>query len=145
MIIPDANLLIYAYDETCPSHRTARSWWENALSGTEAVGIPWVVVLAFVRLATHPTLTENPMTVEQAEAAVMSWLEVDHVRLLTPSSATVARFFELLKATGTGGNLSTDAMIAALAAEYGGCVYSNDRDFARFPGVLSQNPLAPRA
>jgi len=145
MIIPDANLLVYAYDETSPSHQVARVWWENALSGTEAVGIPWVVVLAFVRLVTHPTLTENPMTVEQAEEAVMSWLDAEHVRLLTPGNTTIVRFFELLTAAGTGGNLSTDAMIAALASEYGGCVYSNDRDFSRFPGVMSRNPLAAQA
>lgn len=142
MIIPDANLLVYAYDETCPAHRLARKWWENALSGTEAVGIPWIVVLAFVRLATHPTIAENPMTVAQAEVTVTDWLEVEHVRLLAPSQATLARFFEFLRAAGTGGNLSTDAMIAALATEYGGCVYSNDRDFSRFPGLVWRNPLA---
>lgn len=142
MLVPDANLLIYAYDGTAPLHAGARTWWEGALSGNEAVGIPWVVVLAFVRLTTHPTLVANPMTVRQARAAVDSWLACDHVRLLSPSAVTLRRFFDLLAAAGTGGNLSTDAMIAALASEYGGCVYSNDRDFGRFPGVLWRNPLA---
>jgi len=66
----------------------------------------------------------------------------DHVRLLSPSSATVALFLDLLTEAGTGGNLGTDAMIAALAVEYGGCVYSNDRDFARFGKLAWRNPLA---
>jgi toxin-antitoxin system PIN domain toxin len=142
MIVPDVNLLVYAYDETSPCHDDAREWWEGALSGHEPVGVPWIVVLAFVRLMTHPTLAENPMTVDQAAAAVRSWLELDHLRLLSPSPATIGRFLDLLAAAGLGGNLSTDAMIAALAVEYGGCVYTNDRDFDRFDAVLWKNPLA---
>ena len=52
------------------------------------------------------------------------------------------QFYDQLTAAGTGGNLSTDALIAALAIEHGGCVYSNDRDFARFPDITWRNPLA---
>jgi toxin-antitoxin system PIN domain toxin len=141
MIVPDANLLVYAYDETAAAHRVARAWWEDALSGAEPVGIPWIVVLAFVRLMTHPTLSQNPMTIEQTRTAVQDWLALDHVRLLSPSTTTVTLFFELLDQAGTGGNLSTDAMIGALASEYGSCVYSNDRDFGRFPHVVWRNPL----
>ena len=142
MIVPDVNLLIYAYDETSPHHATAREWWEGALSGTEPVAIPWVVVLAFVRLMTHPSLAENPMTVEQTRSVVTEWLALGHVRLLSPSSATIDLFFRLLVGAGTGGNLCTDAMIAATAMEYGGRVYSNDRDFGRFADLEWRNPLA---
>ncbi|MFO7902507.1 MAG: TA system VapC family ribonuclease toxin [Planctomycetota bacterium] len=141
MIVPDINLLVYAYDEEAPHHQAARRWWERVLSDSEIVGLPWVVVVGFVRLMTHPTLAENPMTVQQVQAAIASWLERDHVRLLSPSAVTVHRFFALLAQTGTGGNLATDAMIAALASEYGGCVYSNDRDFSRFPRLVWSNPL----
>ena len=142
MIIPDANLLIYAYDASAPLHTRARAWWEGILSGSEPVGIPWVVVLAFVRLMTHPSLSENPMTVEQAKSAVMAWLDVEHVRLLATTPATVKVFFAMVAQAGTGGNLCTDAMIAAVASEHGGCVYSNDVDFARFPNQAWRNPLA---
>lgn len=141
MIVPDVNLLIYAHDSTAPAHRKARAWWESTLSGSEPVGIPWIVVLAFVRLMTHPTLSDNPMTVAQARERVEAWLRCDQVRLLTPETTACDRFFDLLAATGTGGNLCTDALIAALAEEFGGTVYSNDADFARFPGISWRNPL----
>jgi predicted nucleic acid-binding protein len=81
------------------------------------------------------------MTVLQARAAVAAWLSVSHARLLVPTPSTLDRFFDLLTAVGTGGNLATDAMIAALANEHGGCVYSNDGDFARFPHTAWRNPL----
>ena len=82
MIAPDANLLIDAHDTSAPLHRLARRWWERALSANEPVGLPWVVVLAFVRLTTHPTSSEHPFTVRASEAAVGQWLDCDHVQLL---------------------------------------------------------------
>jgi toxin-antitoxin system PIN domain toxin len=147
MIVPDANLLIYAYDTSVPSHKAARQWWEKCLSGDEPVGLPWVVVLAFVRLTTHPVLMEQPFTIEEAQSAVDGWLARSHVQLLHPRTSTLNRFFSLLHAAGLGGNLSTDALIAAHAEEYGAVVHSTDRDFDRFPPVRWVNPIdrKPRA
>jgi predicted nucleic acid-binding protein len=110
------------------------------LSGDEPVGIPVVVLLAFVRLMTHPTLCEKPMTVAQVRARVDAWLAVDGVRLLFPSPATINQMLRLLEHAGLGGNLTSDALIAAHALELGGRVTSNDADFARFPGVVCENP-----
>ena len=141
MILPDANLLIYAYDSKSPFHRRARNWWENALSGNEPVGVPWIVIVAFVRLITHPTISEHPFTVGEAEAAVGQWLDCNHVQLLVPRESTFERFFLLLEEAGLGGNLVTDALIAAHAEDYGATVHSTDRDFGRFAGVRWLNPL----
>lgn len=141
MIVPDTNLLIYAHDQTAPQHKAARRWWEAALSGTEPVGLPWIVVLAFVRLMTHPTLSENPMPVGQARECVEGWLAQPNCRVLPAGAVTLELFFEFLKSAGVGGNICTDALIAATAREYGGTVYSNDRDFTRFTGLYWKNPL----
>ncbi len=105
MIVPDANLLFYAYDTSAPLHRLARRWWEGALSAHEPVGLPWVVVLAFVRLITHPTLSEHPFTVPAAEAAVRQWLDCDHVQFLHARETTLERFFSLLDSPGCGGSI----------------------------------------
>lgn len=141
MIIPDVNVLIYAHDTSSPNHKPAKLWWESALSGTEPVGIPIIVVMAFVRLTTHPTVAENPMSVDQAKSRVEEWFSQPNCRALPMGEKTLALFFNLLSSTGQGGNLSTDAMIAATATEYGGTVYSNDRDFDRFPDLKWSNPL----
>jgi len=81
------------------------------------------------------------MTIEECRSAVGVWLAQRHVSLLEPTSATLGFFFAHLAAVGTGGNLTTDALIAAHATERGGRVYSNDRDFARFRGIQWENPL----
>jgi len=141
MIVPDANLLIYAYDSTSPSHRAARRWWEDALSGHEPVGIPWIVVLASVRLISHPILLEHPLTVREAEACVRQRLNCDRVGLLVRRERTFARFFSLLDEAGLGGNLATDALMAAHGEGYSASVHWTDRDFDRFTAVRWINPL----
>lgn len=143
MIIPDANILIYAHDERSAFHQKAHDWWKTVLEGTEPIGIPWVVVLAFTRLMTHPQICENPLGIEETKRIVMHWLGFPHVRLLQVSEHAIDRFFELLDQAGSGGNLSTDALIALHALEQSGTVCGNDLDFGRFPGVRRVNPLKP--
>ena len=142
MIVPDTNLLVFAYDLTATRHQRARRWWEESLSGDEPVGIPWIVVLAFTRLLTHPTIFARPMTTVEVRERVDMWLGQPHVRVLYPSPSTMEIFFRLLESAGVGGNLSTDAMIAAHAIEHVGVVHTDDHDFGRFAEVRVHNPLA---
>ena len=141
MIVPDANLLIYAYDSTSPHHDRAKDWWEEVLSGDEPIGVPWVVVLAFTRLMTHSAICCDPLTTGQARKCVEHWLAQPGERVLSPSPGTLVRFFDLLDSVGLGGNFATDALIAAHALENTATVYSNDRDFGRFTGLRWRNPL----
>ena len=64
MIVVDANLLIYVVNGDDPRHDRARRWWESLLSGNDAVGIPWVVALAFVRITTRRGLLPAPLAVK---------------------------------------------------------------------------------
>ena len=141
MMVPDVNLLVYAYDSSSPSHLKAKAWWEEVLSDGGAVGIPWVVVLAFTRVMTHPTLTSNPMMTDEVRVRVDEWLALPQTLLLVPRAGTLDHMFDLLGTVGVGGNLTTDALIAAHALEHGGVVCSNDHDFGRFKGLRWINPL----
>jgi toxin-antitoxin system PIN domain toxin len=134
MIIPDANLILYAYDSESPFHRDSARWWSALLSGIEPVGLCPVVVFAFLRLSTHGKVFENPLTVREAG-------QHPNVRLLVAGPGHVESVCRLLTKAGTGGNLVTDAQIAALALEYGATVHSADTDFARLAGVSWENPL----
>ncbi|WP_440998080.1 type II toxin-antitoxin system VapC family toxin [Arhodomonas sp. SL1] len=141
MILVDANLLLYAVNADLPQHARARHWWEQVLSGTEAVGIPWVVILAFLRLSTNPRIFERPLSVEGAMAYVDQWMAQPPVNAVAPGLNHWPVLRNLMEAVGTGGNLTTDAHIAALALEHGYTVYSADNDFRRFAGVRYVNPL----
>ncbi|WP_022947267.1 type II toxin-antitoxin system VapC family toxin [Methylohalobius crimeensis] len=141
MILVDANLLLYAVNRDLPPHPTARIWFEDILSGNERVGFPWVVLLAFLRIATSKRIFERPLPVEKANAYVDEWLSQPVATTLVPGAAHWAILRNLLNQTGTGGNLTTDAHIAALALEHGCTVCSIDNDFKRFPGLRHIDPL----
>jgi toxin-antitoxin system PIN domain toxin len=145
MILVDANLLIYAVNRDLPQHPTARDWWESALSGRGSVGIPWVAILAFVRLCTNGRVFAHPLTPELALAYIDEWLAIPMVTAVSPGRNHWSVLRNLLAQTGAAGNLTTDAHIAALALEQGYAVYSADNDFKRFPGVRHVNPLTPLA
>lgn len=142
MILVDANLLIYAIDQESVHHAKAHAWVEQILSETTPVGIAWIVVLAFLRITTLKRLTLNALSPERAIAYVDSWLALPHVSLILPGEQHWPILRNLLQVSGTGGNLTSDAHLAALAIEHGSTVFTADRDFRRFPGVSVVNPLA---
>ena len=141
MIIPDANLLVYAYDSSSPFHRGAARWWSALLSATEPVGLCPVVAFAFLRLTTHAKVFAQPLTAAEASGHIASWLARPNVRLLVAGPGHLEAVCRLLTKAGTAGNLVTDAQIAALALEYDATVHGADTDFARFKGVRWKNPL----
>ena len=142
MIVPDVNLLLYAYDTTSPFHVDARRWLETLLSGRELVGLTRPVVFGFVRIATSPRVYRKPMTLAAAAGHVKSWLGRPVSRMLEPDADHVDRVMELLAAAGSsGGNLVGDAQIASLALTHRAVIHTADRDFLRFPKVKVRYPL----
>ncbi len=142
MIVPDINLLVYAYNPTAPLHRAARAWWEQTLNSGNSVLIPWVVILGFVRLVTSPRVFVEPESPQRACAAVDSWFERPNAVTLDPGPNHRKILFGFLETVGVAGNLTTDAHIAALAIEFEAVVCSTDSDFGRFEGLRWVNPLS---
>jgi toxin-antitoxin system PIN domain toxin len=143
--VADANLLLYAVDESSPHHGSARRWLEESLSGSETFALSWSVLLAFIRLATNPRVFESPLSLEEALDLVDSWIDQPNVTVLHPTDRHSALLRELLVPLGTGGNLTSDAHLAALAVEHGAELYSADADFSRFPRLRWVNPLGVRS
>jgi len=142
VILPDANLLIYAVNEDAALHRKARAWLEAALSGPETLGFAWNVLLAFLRITTRPGLFRNSLSQQQAFEIIAAWLEQPTAAVVQPGPRHLAIMRGLLEPLGTGGNLTSDAHLAAIAMEHGAELCSSDADFARFGGLKWRNPLA---
>jgi toxin-antitoxin system PIN domain toxin len=141
VLLPDVNILAYAHNSSAREYVQAREWWETTLNAPRPVGLPWVTILGFIRIMTHRQILENPMHVKDAIRRVRTWLDLPHVQILTPGDRHAEILFELLAHLGTGGNLTTDAHLAALAIEYQAELVSADADFARFPRLRWFNPL----
>jgi toxin-antitoxin system PIN domain toxin len=141
MIVVDANLLIYSYDTGSANHAKSREWVEEIFSGAEAVGLPWQTVCAFLRVVTNRRLPGPRLTVEQATQVVDAWLEQPNVRILAPGDEHWAVLKRTIIEGRTSGPLVSDAELVALTVEYGGVLYSADRDFGRFQGLKWVDPL----
>jgi hypothetical protein len=141
VILVDANVLIYAIDADSPHHARARRWLEEMLSGDTPVALAWIVILAFVRITTRAGIMRKPLPPDEALAYVDSWLKQPYVRALAPGDTHWPILKSLLQSSGTAGNLTSDAHLAALALEHGGTIASADNDFRRFAGVTHVNPL----
>lgn len=141
MIVLDANLLLYAYDDLSSHHRASRDWLERVFSSRELVGMPWQTLGAFVRIVTNPRLFKQPRSIEEVVRLIEFWLEQPNVKLLSPGEQHWPILRELLVKGQVRGPLATDAQLAALTLEYGGVLHTVDRDFARFPGLRWVNPI----
>lgn len=142
MILSDANLLLYAYDTSSPSHTRSRRWLEATLSGEEPVGLAWITLLAFLRISTSPRAVAHPLPLGVATAIVSSWLKVPCVTVPSPGPRHWEIFEKVLRGAQAKGPLVMDAHLAALAIEHGAQLASADQDFARFEGLRFLNPLA---
>ncbi len=141
MKLLDANLLLYAVNKDAPLHAKAKAWLETTLSGRETVAFSWNVILAFVRLTTRPGLFRNALSPERAFDLVAAWLDQPSATVVNPGPRHLAILRGLLTSLGTGGNLTSDAHLAALAIEQNAELCSCDADFARFAGLHWRNPL----
>jgi toxin-antitoxin system PIN domain toxin len=140
--LPDVNVLLYAVDERSRHHTRARSWLEDALSGTETVAFCWSVLLAFVRLSTRPVVFQQPLDADEALDIVEGWLDQPCATVVEPTTRHAATLRDLLAPLGTAGNMTSDAHLAALAIEHGAALCSYDADFGRFPGLRWVNLLS---
>jgi toxin-antitoxin system PIN domain toxin len=142
VILVDANLLLYAEDSSSPYHRSAARWWDGELSGGALVCLCWPVISAYLRLATHPRVFRNPLSMKQAAGRVQSWLDQSCVQVLVPGRRHWDIVHSLLIEAQAIGNLVSDAHVAAIAIEYACELQSSDRDFSRFTGLKWKNPIA---
>jgi toxin-antitoxin system PIN domain toxin len=142
MILPDLNIVVYAYNRSAVSHIPAKEWWETTLSSPRPVGLCWAVMLGFIRLSTQRGIFREPLHVSAACNEVRAWLAQPQVIVLEPGRRHASILFDALERLGAAGNLTTDAHLAALAIEHQCELFSTDTDFASFPGLQWTNPLA---
>lgn len=141
MKLLDLNVLLYVVNEDSPRHAAVFNWWNAAVNADERLGLPWVVLLGFLRISTHPRAFPRPLDPHDALATVDAWLSLENVRVVREQESHWQVLRALALETGTAGNLTTDAHLAALAIGHGAVLVSCDSDFGRFKGLRWLNPL----
>jgi uncharacterized protein len=135
MKTPDVNVLLHAVNQDSPQHEKARGWLEAAFSRPEGVGFAWAALLGFLRLSTRSGIFVQPLPLDVALNVVDAWLHHPSAKLLNPTERHAGQLSRLLLGVGIGGNLVSDAHLAALAIEHNAEFGTFDRDFAQFAGL----------
>jgi toxin-antitoxin system PIN domain toxin len=142
-MLVDANLLIFAFDDSSPFNRSASDWLTAQLNGSSRIGLPWQSLVAFVRITTNPRASRTPVSSDEAWTQVEEWLDTDVSWIPGPTARHGDVLGGLIRRHRLTGNMITDAVLAALAIEHGLRLASADTDFARFDELSWENPLAP--
>ncbi len=141
-MLVDANILLYSVDEDSPFHDAARDWLAGALNGPRRVAIPWICVAAFVRIATNPRASREPLTPAEAWEHVDGWLDAPTCWVPDPGRGYRQILGRLIVEHDLRAGLVSDAVLAALCVEHGLDIVSADSDFARFTEITWINPVA---
>lgn len=139
----DANVLLYASDGDSPFHRVALRFLEHCAQGPELVYLPWPTLMAYLRIATHPSIFARPLSIEAAMENVEALLARPHVRVLAEADPFWGTFRDVATSVVARGNGVPDAHLAALLRQHGvRDIYTRDRDFRKFDFLRVRDPFA---
>jgi toxin-antitoxin system PIN domain toxin len=142
MILPDVNVLIYAFRAEVPQHAICRAWLDNVVTSDTRFGVSPLALAAVVRITTSSRVYKEPTSIERAFAFCENLLSQPHCQVVEPGERHWDIFKRLCLEAEIRGPLVTDAWFAALAIEWGCEWITLDRDYARFPGLKWQPPIA---
>ena len=138
----DANVLVYASDESSPVHARARQLVGRLADGPEIAYLFWPTVMAYLRIATHPAVFARPLSIVEAVGNVEQLLARPHVRTTGEGEAFWRSFRDVADDALPSGNLVPDAHLVTLMAENDvRTIWTRDRDFRRFPRIEVLDPF----
>jgi uncharacterized protein len=141
MILPDVNVLLYAFRRDAPEHRASRAWLDSIVNGSTAYGMSPQVLAFMIRIATHPRVYAQPSRLDEAVAFCNVLLEQPHCQIIQPGPGHWEIYCKLCRSAKATGNLTQDAWFAALAIESGCEWITTDRHYARFGELRWRAPF----
>lgn len=143
MLLADVNVFVYAHRRESPRFDEHRAWLKNALVDAEPFGVSEAVLASFVRIVTSHRVYNEPTPPEAALDFCEAMLGAPSSVPIRPGGRHWGIFDALCRRTRARGNVVPDAYLAALAMESSATWVTNDRGFARFPGLRWRLPLEP--
>lgn len=142
MILPDVNVLVYAFRREAEEHEAYAAWLRDVVGGTEELALHDPVLTGFVRIVTHPRIMSEPAPTPVALGFVAALCGAARARWIPagqPSWEVLTRLVD--GDPGIRANLVPDAHLAAVALAHGCRLATADRGFARFPGLRWFDPI----
>ena len=138
----DTNILVYAHREDSPFHIQALNIMTDLANGTTRWAIPWPCVHEFLAIVTHPRIFDPPSPAEIAVKAFQRWIQSPMCQMIGEGPGYSELLGEIIVSAKVSGPMVHDARIAAICIHNGVSeLLSCDRDFSRFSGLRTLNPL----
>jgi toxin-antitoxin system PIN domain toxin len=136
VILPDVNVLVYAFRREAPEHERYAAWLAGVVGGDEEFALHDIPLLGLVRIVTNPRIMRDAAPTSVALEFVQRLIDAPRSRWLSAGSHTWARLAALaMHDRSVSGNLVPDAYLASVALTHGCRLATADRGFARFPGL----------
>jgi toxin-antitoxin system PIN domain toxin len=140
MILPDVNVLIYAFRQDSPHHAVCRIWLAEVIEGDARFALSPLALSAFVRVTTNPRAFRSPSTLTEAFDFCRNLMGQPHCQIVEPGERHWDIFERICVESDTRGPRVSDAWFAALAIEWDCDLITFDRDYARFRGLKWRTP-----
>lgn len=138
----DVNVLLYASNDESPLIRQAKAFLERMAQGPEMAYLFWPTVMAYLRIATHPSIFRRPVPRERALANIERLLDRPYVQTAGEGGGFWRAYREVDEDAKPTGGVVSDAHLVALMIENGvRTIWSHDRDFRRFPSIRVRDPF----
>jgi uncharacterized protein len=109
VILPDVDVLLYAFRRDAEHHDVYRAWLEQVVNGEAAYGISPQVLASVIRIGTHRRIYVQPSTTSEALAFCRALLQPAHCAVVQPGLRHWEIFTDLCRQTRAMGNLVQDA------------------------------------
>ena len=138
----DVNVLLYASDRSSDRHDRARRLVESCAAGPEVLCLTWPTLMSYLRVATHPRIFSEPLSPDEALGNVSALLGLPHVRAVSELEGFLDAYRHVAGEMPVRGNLVPDVHVAAILLQHGvRTLYTNDRDFRKFPSLDVRDPF----
>ncbi len=139
----DVNILLYASDKSSPLHDKALAFLAQCAGCRELFYVAWLTVMSYLRIATHASIFDRPLTPAEAIQNIQALLALPHCRPLSEGEGFLAVYQGITQGVPTRGNLVPDAHLAAVLHQHGvRTLYTHDRDFKKFDFLDVRDPMA---
>jgi len=138
----DANVLIYASDDSSPYYRQAVDFLGERVEGSDLLCLTWITIMAYQRISTHPAIFRNPLSPAMAWGNISRLLARPRVRVIGEQPEFASEYEEVTSSFPVRGNHVPDAHLATILRQNGvKTIYTADADFRKFPFLEVVNPF----
>ena len=138
----DVNILLYASDSSSEFSERAQTFLAERAASSELLYLSWGTIVAYLRIATHPSIFSHPLSLKEAAANLDALLDLPQTRPLHEEEGFWKLFQEVTQAVPARGNLVPDAHLATILRQHGvNVLYTNDSDFRKFSFLEVCNPF----